>query len=149
MPDEMFFSDDARSLRRGRRIAPRTPTCRPCMIWSKADPAIRVEGVMMNVNPYGCLVRSLHSFPAGTRVEIQIMRDDDFTQPLSKVQEGVIMRHELSMPGFTDHGIKIVQKEIPRVESRPFVRPKPKPTPRRVTRMHTRDLRDINRRSGR
>lgn len=149
MPDEMFFSDDARSLRRGRRIAPRTPTCRPCVLWPKDDPTIRVEGVVMNVNPYGCLVRSLHSFPKGTAIEIQIMRDDDFSQPLSTIQAGEIVRHEKSVPGFTDHGIKLVQKEIRKTESRPVVRPKAKQGPRRVTRMHTRDLRNANRRSGR
>ena len=104
---------------------------------------------MMNVNPYGCLVRSLHSFPKGTIVEVQIMRDDDFSQPLSKVQEGEIVRHDQSVPGFTDHGIRLIQKDMPKVESRPAARPKSRPAPRRVTRMHTRDFRDSNRRSGR
>lgn len=149
MADEMFFSDDAKSLRRGRRVAPRTPTCRPCVVWPSDDPTLRVEGVVMDVNPYGCLVRSLHSFPKGTQVEVQIMRDDDFTQPLSLIQTGEVIRHDESVPGFTDHGIRLIQKEIPKIQSRPVERPKTRPTPRRVTRMHTRDLRDTNRRSGR
>lgn len=149
MPDEMFFSDDARSLRRGRRVAPRTPTCRPCVLWPKDDTSLRVEGVVMNVNPYGCLVRSLHSFPEGTHVEIQIMRDDEFSQPLSTIQEGRVVRHDDAVPGFTDHGIRLIQREIPKVESRPVMRPKLQPSVRRVTRMHTRELRDSNRRSGR
>jgi hypothetical protein len=149
MPDDMFFSDDARSLRRGRRIATRTPTCRPCLLWPKDDPTMRVEGVVMNVNPHGCLIRSLHHFPVGTLVEIQIMRDDEFSQPLSILQEGEIRRHDDSVPGFTDHGIKLLQKTIPRFDSRPAERPKLRQAPRRVTRMHTRDLRNNNRRTGR
>jgi hypothetical protein len=149
MPDEMFFTDDAKSLRRGRRVTSRTPTCRPCVLWPLDEPALRQEGVVMDVNPYGCRIRSLLAFPVGSRVGIQIMRDDEFVQPLSAVQEGEVVRTQQALPGFTDHGIRLIQKEITKVETRPVER-QPRPSaPRQPTRMHTRDLRGPNRRSGR
>ena len=50
MADEMFFSPDSKSLRRGKRIAPRTETSRPCLVWPEDAPEMQMRGVILHLN---------------------------------------------------------------------------------------------------
>ncbi len=140
--DDMFFSPDERSLRRGRRVARRTPTCRPCVVWTADEPELRFHGVVLDVSPYGMLIRMLEPVPPETPVLIQLMRDDQFQRPLSAPVSGRIIRHAGAVGEFTDHGVRLEVPEISRVEARPVrtVRPAAAP-PRTRPRMHTIDLR--------
>lgn len=141
MADDMFFTRDERSLRRGKRVAKRTETCRPCLVTAKGEDEFELEGVVMDVSPYGMLVRMMETLPIGTEVTVQLMRDESFEVPFSAPHKALIVRYEGSPGQFTDHGVKLEVKEIPRQESRPVNleprRPSP-PTPR--TRMHTIDF---------
>lgn len=140
MPDEMFFSSDMRSLRRGKRVTARTSTCRPCLVWPKDLPAQRYEGVVMNMNAYGMLIRMLEQLPKGTDVMIQLMRDDDLQEPLAAPIEGTVARSSPQTGPFADHGIKLVQQTIRRAESRPVHLPQRRPMPIHRPRMHTIDI---------
>lgn len=150
MADEMFFSADERSLRRGRRIARRTPTCRACLIWLADKPELRSQGVIMDVNPFGMLIRMLEPLPVGADARIQLMRDEDFEIPLAKPLVGTVVRANPTPDGFTDIGMRIKLKEIPRAESRPVRLERRRPLITRRTRMHTIDFTvgDDNRRMG-
>ncbi|MBI5095556.1 MAG: hypothetical protein HZB26_24375 [Candidatus Hydrogenedentes bacterium] len=140
MTDEMFFSVDERSLRRGRRIARRTPTCRACLVWSADAPEHRLQGVVMDINPFGMLIRMLDYFPMGTAACIQLMRDEDFEIPLAGPLEGAVVRVIPNADGFTDIGVRIKLKEIPRAESRPIRIERRRPLLTRRSRMHTIDF---------
>lgn len=142
MDDEMFFTTDAASLRRGKRRASRTETCRPCLLWPANNPEMAFQGVAINVSPYGMLVRMLDALPAGTSIMVQLMRDDEFSEPMAAPLKGLVVRNESADDTFYDHGIQLIRPEIPRAEPKPAgpvrrrvgLRPRPRP------RMHTLDI---------
>ena len=140
MPDDMFFSPDKKSLRRGKRIEARTHTARPCLLWPKDAPEIQLQGVVVNINPYGMLIRMVDSVPPGTEVIIQLMRDEDFADALAEPVEGKVVRNTSQTGGYTDHGVKVTQKEIRRIQRKPVHVKKRRPRPARKTRMHTIDI---------
>lgn len=119
-PDEhMVTAGEGRSLHRGQRKAPRTKVCRPCILWSEESPEIRVQGVLLDLNPYGMRIRCLQPLEAGTRLSLQMMRDDSFRDPLSPPINVEVMRTEPSRNGFVDHGVRTILKRIqPMVMSR-------------------------------
>ena len=146
MSDEMMMSGDNRSLRRGKRRAPRTDTCRPCLIWLREVPDVTYQGVIINVTPYGMCIRMIDSLPPGSVVMVQLMRDEEFRYPLSSPVEGLIVRNSEEEVGFMDHGVQLLRKAIASAPNRgavPSVRP---PAVRRsgTTRMHTIDLHVTN-----
>jgi len=150
MPDDMIMSRDSRSLRRGNRRAPRTETCRPCLVWPKEIPGLISQGVIININPYGMCIRMLESLAPGTPVVVQLMRDEEFRVPLSAPVEGTVVRNADVPDGFMDHGVEILQRAIERAE-RPL-RPlgqRNRPTQRGPVRMHTIDFRVGERKPGR
>lgn len=122
MPDDMFFSADMKSLRRGKRAAPRTETCRPCILWSEADPKARRYGVVMDVSPYGVRIRMLEALETDSDVVIQMMRDDEFDRPLARPVRGKVTRVQQKRGGFFDHGIKVIRPKVRQIVARP-VRP--------------------------
>ena len=142
MPDDMIMSRDSRSLRRGNRRAPRTETCRPCLVWPKEVPGLINQGVIININPYGMCIRMLESLPAGTSVVVQLMRDEEFRVPLSAPVEGMVVRNADVPDGFMDHGVEILQRALERKEPRVrYADQRGKTVQRGPVRMHTIDFR--------
>lgn len=141
MPDEMFFANEERSLVRGKRVAPRTDTCRPCLV-EALEPSIgQFEGVVLDITPYGMLVRMLEPLPLDTTVRVQLMRDENFMHPLSGPRTGAIVRHEETADGFIDHGVKLNVESIRRPVSRPVALDSNRYLPERgPARMHTIDF---------
>ena len=139
--DDMFFSKDERSLSRGSRVAKRTETCRPCLIQIDGENAPDIQGVAMDMTPYGLLVRTMEPIPVSTEVTIQLMRDDSFRKPFSSPLNGSIVRHEEAPGGFIDHGVTLKVDNIRRTESRPpTIKPSAPARPRRPSKMHTIDF---------
>lgn len=143
----MFVSGDERSVRRGRRVAPRTPVCRPCLIWDSETPDLTMQGVVLDLNPHGMMVRTLHTFPLGSEVFVQLMRDDEFRVPLSGAIELKVMRHESAVAGFVDLGLKRILKKIQRNPLGKVIIPKRRPITKSSpgTRMHLADDIDTRR----
>ncbi len=141
MKDDMYFSRDERSLVRGKRTAKRTETCRPCLIRIIDEDVPDIEGVVLDVTPFGMMIRMIDTISIGTKIMIQLMRDDSFQIPLSKPIEAEVRRHDSGSPGFTDHGMKMSVKDIPREKGRPAAMiERPKVKPRKRQRMHTIDF---------
>lgn len=143
MPNEdMVVSGDSRSMRKGRRAAPRTEVCRPCLVWpAEADPAAveKTQGVVLDLNPHGMRIRALDPYPAGTVLAVQMMRDEEYQIPLSAAIEVRVIR-VTEADGFHDHGVRLVLKRIRRVGEVRLQRPaQPRPVRRLGTRMHTVD----------
>ena len=140
--ENMFVSADKSALRRGRRAAPRTKVCRPCLVWFDSTPEEKKEGVLLDLNPHGMKLRMLESIEEGKEVVLQMMRDDEFTIPLSQPIRGRIVRRETGFSGFIDHGVKTVVAQIKRPEEGRYTPRQPQFTPRRrPPRMHTLDFR--------
>jgi len=141
MTDEMFFSSDELSLLRGMRSAARTEVCRPCLVAARGPSPKAEEGVILDMNPHGMMIRMLKRIPVGTRVVVQMMRDDNFQRAFSVPRDGTIVRTVPADDGFTDHGVKIVNERILKASERPIyierARPRPKSAP---ARMHTIDV---------
>lgn len=151
MADEMYFSNDERALLRGKRRIKRTETCRPCVVYAEADET-PVEGVVLDVTPYGMMVRMLDTLSVGTIVRVQLMRDDNFREALGAPKVGEVVRHDPTAPaGFTDHGVRLIVGEIPKNQSSPVhirerVSGKSKPS---TSRMHNIDFTVGGERKGR
>lgn len=141
MSDEMFFSNDELSLIRGKRAAARTEVCRPCLIAARGPSPRAVEGVIIDMNPHGMLIRMMEHIPVGSRVVVQLMRDDNFQRAISVPRDATIVRATAAEDGFTDHGVKLVNKGIPKASERPITIERARPRPRSApTRMHTIDV---------
>jgi len=140
--EEMVVSSDATAVRRGRRKAPRTEVCRPCLVWLPDNPDQTMQGVVMDLNPHGMRLRTLDALASGTAIVVQLMRDDEFQIPLSPPINLQVMRVEQGPDGLMDHGLKIQHAKINAAPSVPASRiPRPAARPQRQTRMHTADQR--------
>lgn len=141
MPDEMFFTSDERSLRRGKRRAARTETCRPCVIQTRDGITKQFEGVVLDMNAHGLRIRAIEPVPVGTEVTVQLMRDDTFQEPFSRPLDGAVVRREADPEGFMDHGIRLKEPTVRRPEPRPVETRRSTPPPARGrTKMHTLDV---------
>lgn len=117
MADDMFFTADMRALRRGRRLAQRTPVCRPCAVWPKEQPDARSFGVVLDINRFGMRIRMMEVILPETVVLIQLMRDDDFEVPLAEPVEATVARVQ-EYEGLSDHGVRIHRQEDTLPEAR-------------------------------
>ncbi len=140
MADDMFLSNDKKSLRRGRRVAARTETCRPCLVQSQSAPELTFHGVVLDITPYGMMVRVMDPIADGTAVVVQLMRDDEFTVPLAEPREGKVVRVQEKPDGFFDLGVQLVREDVRRPESPPIHIPKRRPMRYPKSRMHTIDF---------
>lgn len=150
--EDMVVSTDNRSMRKGRRVAPRTEVCRPCLLWDDTEGTDKVQGVVLDLNPHGMRIRSLDPFPEESVIQIQMMRDEEFSIPLSDPITVRVIRVD-EEEGFFDLGVRLVLKRIRRVgELRLPKLPVARPTRRLGTRMYTADYAiddDLSGRSGR
>lgn len=136
--EEMFLSKDAKSVQRGKRTAPRTEVCRPCVVWREALPEHTLQGVIMDLNPYGMRIRMLAPVEEGADIMVQMMRDEEFRVPLSPPIKARVVRMTGSMEGFVDHGIKVRVAKIRRVREQSAVAVELKSPKRRMsTRMYS------------
>jgi hypothetical protein len=141
MSDEMFFTVDNKSLRRGRRAATRTVTCRPCLVWPKQAPDVEYQGIIMDLSPYGMLIRMLGGLAPGIGIRVQLMRDEEFRDALADPLDAMVVRTISDEEGFTDHGVQIIQREIPKPPPRPIAMRVRRARPSRPKqRMHTIDI---------
>ena len=108
----MVISNDNRSLQRGRRRAVRTEVCRPSLVWLPESPEEKMEGVVLDLNPRGLRVRMLDGFEEGTRLMVQLMRDEEFQVPLSQPLSVLVVRTQGSPDGFFDHGTLLQVSKI-------------------------------------
>ncbi|MCC6144806.1 MAG: hypothetical protein IT368_13445 [Candidatus Hydrogenedentes bacterium] len=149
-PDEsMILSEDQRSLVRGRRRAPRTPVCRPCLIWRKDRPDHKHECVALDLNRYGLRIQMFEEIGAGLEVVIQLMRDDDFQMPLGTPVSGRVVRAKELEDGISEHGVEVLAPDYRRPQSKPVPLRQPGLGQQRTGRMYTVDItigdRDIRR----
>lgn len=139
--EDMFVTEDERSLQKGRRVAPRTQVCRPCLVWTRDAPEEKRQAVALDLNAYGMLVRTVDPLPLGARVHVQLMRDEFFQTPLSGPLELEVVRVEEAMGGFADLGLKHLLKKLAKdtpAKSAQLARPA-RPRPPKATRMHLAD----------
>jgi len=139
MTDEMFFSVDGKTLRKGRRIAKRTVVRRPAEFWRADGKGGLFQGLIRNLNPYGLLLESDKGLPVATAIWVELKREEVFSGALSCV-EGKVVRVVDTGAGTWQMGVQLVvasRKE----PSKPIrITPKKSALPeRRPTRMHTLD----------
>jgi hypothetical protein len=139
--DNMVVSPDERSIHRGRRRAPRTNVLRPCLVWYPENPEERMQGVLLDLTPWGMRLRMLDLFREGSRLTLQMMRDEEFREPLSAPLHVKVVRIAATPEGFYDLGLTIQHATIRKAESSAPVRiERPKPAVRRSARMYSVDL---------
>jgi hypothetical protein len=107
---------------------------------------MEIEGVVVDTTPYGMCIRMLEIIPPGTSVMVQLMRDEEFRDPLSTPISGMVVRSMESEDSFVDHGVELQRAEMLHAERSKPVKLETKrviPYRRRgiQSRMHTTDLR--------
>jgi len=139
MADEMFFSSDGKTLRKGRRVATRTPVERPAGFWCADDQGGIFQGLIRNLNPYGLLLESDQELPVGTEIWVELKRDELFADSLSCVK-GRIVRVADTQAGLWHMGVQLAVAP-PKPSSKPIRLSSKKSTlpERRPTRMYSLD----------
>jgi len=139
MADEMFFSADGKTLRKGRRRAKRTPVQRPAGFWCADDQGGILQGLVRDLNPYGLLLESNEGLPVGTEIWVELKRDELFADSLSCVR-GKIVRVADTQTGTWHMGVQLAVVP-PKPASKPIrITPKRSTLPeRRPTRMYSLD----------
>ena len=140
LPEEMYVDPVKGSIQKGRRIAPRTATCRPCLVWREKEPEKKFKCVIMDLNRYGLRVRSFENFDVNEEIVIQMMKED-FATLLGVPIKAKIVREAISPHGLKDYGAKRIIEEIRRPEEyKPVSLPTSKPVVRKKTKMHIIDI---------
>ena len=103
----------------------------------------------MDMSPYGFRIRMLEVLPLDTRIVVQMMRDDDFEEPLSRPVEGRVVRVQTNTEPLTDHGVQLLQRDIRRIQPRPAQIDRRPSRRTRRTRMYSFDVTVGERRRGR
>lgn len=138
--DEVVVSQDNKSLRKGRRVAPRTEVCRAVHVWREEAPNERYEGVVLDLNPHGLRVRMLDAFAPGSLLMVQMMRDEEFQVALSHPIPVQVVR-VIPQTGFNDHGLRLIKRRIYKpAEFRPVPGSLRNVLQRPGSRMHTLDI---------
>jgi len=140
MPDEMFFSNDSRSLVKGQRRDRRTPTKRLVAFRTISGESKIHHGVVLDLNAYSMRVRSAVRLPEGTSVEIYLRRNG-LDSNLSKGLRGRVARTERIANRQFDLGVEldVPAIELPRTELLEIpVRRASRPRP--ASRMHIVDF---------
>ncbi|MCX8065387.1 MAG: hypothetical protein N3G21_09485 [Candidatus Hydrogenedentes bacterium] len=139
--EEMYLDTEKGAMQRGRRIAPRTETCRPCLVWKSNEPDKKIKCVIMDLNRYGLKIRTFEDLFVGEEVYIQMMKEDTFTTPLGTPIKANIVREAISPYGLKDYGAKRIIEDIKKPEEiKPIKFPSSKSTMRTPPKMHTIDL---------
>lgn len=135
------MTPDHSAIHRGRRIAPRTGVCRPCLVWEPQSPDHKQQAVILDLNPHGMKMRMLKMLPQDTKVFIQLMRDEDFQIPLSQPLQGQLVRVNTADDGFIDYGVRLIMENI-KTPAGIAQNPEPTSSPldKLSSRMHTRDI---------
>jgi hypothetical protein len=90
------------------------------LVWLPDAEEEKMEGVVLDLNPRGLRVRMLDPFPEGSRLMVQLMRDDEFQVPLSQPLKVLVVRTQGSQDGFYDHGTLL---EVSKIKKPGAIRP--------------------------
>ena len=109
MPDDMFFTNNDRALRKGRRRAKRAAVRRTIEFYRAGDDKNRFKGVLADLTTYGALLVSEEAFPAGTLISLTVVRDESDDTPLTQIR-GRVRRLEERSDGYAEMGVEFVRK---------------------------------------
>jgi len=107
-----------RNTNLNKRIAPRTPSNRHCLMWAKDSPDIKKKGVILDLNIYGIRVRTAEIYEIGQELYIQMMKDEEYKNNLGVPIIAVIVRSSSVDNNFIDYGMKRVLTEIKKTDRR-------------------------------
>gem|GEM_PF-3581275 len=107
-----------KSLNLRRRIAPRTPSKRPCLIWENINPDIKKRGIILDLNMYGIRVRTSGIYEIGQELHIQMMKNEEYSQYLGVPIAATIVRSSMVDDNFIDYGMKRTLSEIKKTDRR-------------------------------
>jgi len=109
--DELFFTPDGKSLRRGRRGSKRHAIERLVHIWRPGDEENRAIGVATDISLEGVLVYTSEPFGIGEEVMLDIKRSKESDGPTFIYVRGEIVRHTPPRNGMLGLGIRMRAKE--------------------------------------
>lgn len=101
-----------------RRIAPRTFVKRPCLMWTDENPNNKVGGIILDLNMYGVKIRTTEIFPIGQELYIQMMHDEEHTQPLGVPIKATIVWSTNTNEQYIDYGMKRILDDIKKTDRR-------------------------------
>ena len=113
MADELYFSADGKSLRRGQRASKRRPIERSVQIWRTGDGAEAepITAVATDISLEGVLVQTGDEFAVDEEVMIDIKRSKDITAPSFLYARGTVVRILTEEDEQVGIGIRMTAKE--------------------------------------
>jgi len=142
MADDMFFSDDHRALRKGRRTHKRTPISRLVIFHLVDKPEEQFQGRVRNLSRDSALLDSPVFLPIESEVELDVQKDAKGIGGSLIQIRGVIARVERKGNSTFEFGVRLIAEELPE-KGPPPRRPRPVPPPppaRKPSRMHIMDI---------
>ncbi len=142
MADKMFFSDDHRSLRKGRRNHPRTDVSRPVVFHPADSPDEKIQGRLRNLSRDSALLESPIFLPIDSEIELNVQKDDKGIGGTLIQIKAIIARADRNEDSIFELGLRLVQSNLPDKKPptrRPRAVPPPPPT-RKPSRMHILDI---------
>lgn len=101
-----------------KRIAPRTPSKRFCLMWTKDSPDVKKKGIILDLNMYGIRVRTSEIYEIGQELYIQMMKDEEYKYNLGVPIIAIIVRSSSVENNYVDYGMKRVLIEIKKTDRR-------------------------------
>lgn len=116
MPD--FSKKRSLNLNLRRRVAPRTPSKRPCLLWKNETPEIKKKGIILDLNMYGLKVRTSEIYEIGQELSVQMMKDNEYNHNLGVPIIVTVVRSSIVSDGYIDYGMKRILMGIKKTDKR-------------------------------
>lgn len=111
MVDELYFSPDGKSLRRGQRTSKRRPIDRRVTMWRVGDEANPTEGQATDISMDGLMIQAAAGFAVGDEIMVDVRRGKDLDTPTFLYARARIVRIVERNDGLSGYGIHLIAKE--------------------------------------
>lgn len=111
MVEELYFSEDGKSLRRGRRASKRREIERSVQIWRPGQEETPAVGIATDISLEGILLHTPEPFAVGDEVLVDVKRGKNLEADTFLFVRGEVRRSEKLKNGRYSLGIRMMAKE--------------------------------------
>lgn len=111
MAEELYFSPDGKSLKRGKRGAKRRPIDRRVEMWRLGEEDQRVEGTATDISLDGLMIRAPADFTIGEEIMVDVRRGKELDTPTFLYARARVVRIVDGDAGGRGFGLRLVAKE--------------------------------------
>ena len=109
--EELYFSSDGKSLRRGQRSSKRRPIDRHVEMWRVGDQANLIQGRATDISMDGLMIEATGDFVIGDEIMVDVRRGKELDTPTFLYARARIVRIIERSDGLSGYGIHLIAKE--------------------------------------